>query len=51
MIRIRKPKRAPALLRGKGVTATEELCALYDAAPAAYQAGKPFDWDKHKQVC
>jgi hypothetical protein len=40
VIRIRKPKRAPAVLRGKGKTATAALCAAYDAAPEKYASGE-----------
>jgi uncharacterized protein (TIGR02646 family) len=50
MIRIRKPKRAPAVLRGKGASATAQLCGLYDASPTEYQDGKPFDWEKEKAL-
>jgi hypothetical protein len=40
VIRIRKPKKAPAVLRLKGKAAAAALCASYDAAPAEFADGR-----------
>lgn len=40
MIRIRKPKRAPAVLRAKGKAATAVLCTAYEAAAEEYDRGE-----------
>ena len=40
MIRIKKPKQPPAILRTRGRQATKRLCKSYDCSPAAYKSGK-----------
>jgi uncharacterized protein (TIGR02646 family) len=39
MIRVTKPAQAPAILRNRGRTATEALCAAYDLSPEEYANG------------
>jgi uncharacterized protein (TIGR02646 family) len=47
MIRVAKPIAPPAVLLSRGVTAAQNHCVDYDAAPAEYRSGaKRFDFDK-----
>jgi uncharacterized protein (TIGR02646 family) len=46
VIPIRKPTRAPAVLRDRGARATTQLCADYEADPPGYQSGqRTFSFD------
>ena len=46
MIRIRKPSRAPRILRERGKTTTDADCSAFDISPNDYLNGnKTFDFD------
>jgi hypothetical protein len=46
VIRIKKPKRPPEVLRVKGVAAAEALCDAYVLNPGKYDRGElAFDFD------